>query len=408
MNKIFIEPEREKFRWLLWLRYHMLFGIIAMAVVGINQGFIARPSIHLYVYACFLAVIVTSTSHVLWKRRIKITPRFVGCQLGIDLLIFTGLLASSGGTENPFLAFFYVHAFLGGMLLAFSTSLFFLALTIGCLAYIQYLSLNHLEVGTQLSWLNSSSQYLILIVSWSLARTVGKHLSLGHQQILNLKTSHEKMDRLRSIGALTAGFSHEFASPLNTIKLRLERLQSRIEDAKSKDDIIEAMIAVEQCSSVIRKMNSSQVDPRDFEYSDFNLQSHMKHLTDIWKGERDVDFILNLESKLRLPIVNFSQTIINLYDNAWDSTSKKLQLSVQEQITDEEVIITISDNGSGVPEEVIRRVGEPFNTTKSIGNGLGLYCSVLFMNSVGGNLNIENTGTGASVHLRFPITCRVS
>lgn len=159
---------------------------------------------------------------------------------------------------------------------------------------------------------------------------------------------------------------------------------------------------------MIRKMNSSQVDPRDFEYSDFNLQSHMKHLTDIWKGERDVDFILNLESKLRLPIVNFSQTIINLYDNAWDSTSKKLQLSVQEQITDEEVIITISDNGSGVPEEVIRRVGEPFNTTKSIGNGLGLYCSVLFMNSVGGNLNIENTGTGASVHLRFPITCRVS
>jgi signal transduction histidine kinase len=69
------------------------------------------------------------------------------------------------------------------------------------------------------------------------------------------------------------------------------------------------------------------------------------------------------------------------------------------------VCVTVRDDGAGMPPEVLRRVMDPFYTTKPEGTGLGLSQVYGFVKQVGGDIRIESAvGTGTSVHLVFPRT----
>jgi C4-dicarboxylate-specific signal transduction histidine kinase len=106
--------------------------------------------------------------------------------------------------------------------------------------------------------------------------------------------------------------------------------------------------------------------------------------------------------------VLLEQVLVNLLRNARDAmvgvTLGTREICMEVISTDHEVIITVSDNGPGVPTAVRDRVFEPFFTTKSaeMGTGLGLSVSYGIIRDSGGKLELLARGPGCTFRISFP------
>ena len=89
-----------------------------------------------------------------------------------------------------------------------------------------------------------------------------------------------------------------------------------------------------------------------------------------------------------------------------------MKLSTQKQLLLEAVIenqnwgiLSIADTGDGIPDDALKRIFEPFYTTKDVGVGTGLGLSVSYgiVHDMGGEMSAENTANGARISLRLPI-----
>jgi two-component system sensor histidine kinase RegB len=112
-------------------------------------------------------------------------------------------------------------------------------------------------------------------------------------------------------------------------------------------------------------------------------------------------------ARARLPLRAFEQAIANLLDNAAEATQGRSARQVRVQLSRvrDDLQLTVADNGVGVPEPLLRRIGEPFFTTKEPGRGtgLGLYLARHVVEREGGELQVESTeGRGTRVTLTVP------
>jgi two-component system sensor histidine kinase RegB len=210
---------------------------------------------------------------------------------------------------------------------------------------------------------------------------------------------------LRAIGALSAGFSHEFASPLNVAKLRVARALKQ----NSNEDLEEALTAIESCEQVIRQMNSSQLDSRDHHFKLIDLKALTQDVVDSWKEmypKAHLRVEIDVERKTEVPPINYAQILLNLLDNALEANPNgDILLKLKE--TNEQIELEVRDEGPGFQALVLEKFGEPFVTTKKNGTGLGLYVTQLFAQSLGGNLRIDNhLDKGAVVQLTWPLQSR--
>lgn len=240
---------------------------------------------------------------------------------------------------------------------------------------------------------------LIVLARDALARM---HLERQAKREAQAQIIIERQDRLRAIGALAAGFSHEFASPLNSAKIRLERACRE----QPTEDITEALEAVKDCETVVHQMNSSQIDSRHFAFREVILADLLKDIVDSWREEHpetSVQFRIEDRSSDLIPPINFAQAVLNLLDNAEEAAPEK-EINVTLRCSNERFHLYVSDQGPGFIASVLARFGEPFVTTKAAGTGLGLYVSHLFCQSLGGSLTIRPSKElcGAEVHLEWP------
>ena len=316
------------------------------------------------------------------------------------MIVLTAFLTLTDGGLNPFYVLFYINVSLGATLLDGKWGLLFLELCHLALLIVQAVSyFPKNDSGLLPAFI---IQHLVLLIAWGVSRSLGRYISIQKEKLHHVKLYAEKMDRLRALGAMTAGFSHEFASPLNTVKLRLER-ELRVNPQST--NLQEMNMAVLECESVIRQMNGAQIDPRDFKFQIFNLSSATKNILNSWLQEnpcaRARFNAKNQSDRVSLPVLNYSQSLINILDNAFEANPYgKIQLTVDQN--ESKVVLSVENEGSSFSEDVLQRFGEPFVTTKSTGTGLGLYSVQLFAQSSGGRAIILNTEVGAKVELHIP------
>ena len=113
------------------------------------------------------------------------------------------------------------------------------------------------------------------------------------------------------------------------------------------------------------------------------------------------------------------QVFINILINAVDAihadnqtqSQKPGKIIVKSAISDEGVVITVQDNGKGIPEETLPKIFEPFFTTKKVGEGtgLGLWVSYGIIKSFQGNINVESVeGRGTTFVITLPLHSELS
>ncbi|MGG0187148.1 ATP-binding protein [Bacillus rhizoplanae] len=218
-----------------------------------------------------------------------------------------------------------------------------------------------------------------------------------------------KSDTLAAVGQLAAGVAHEVRNPLTVIKGFIQLLQNRI---KHDTEYFQLMISeIERIESIIHEFLSI-AKPEICSFERKNLCSILKNVVSlintkaimtnihiVCQPNPDFLYIDCCENQLKQVFINILQNSIEAMPNGGEIiiTAKKM--------TDNEVVICISDEGLGIPEERIIKLGEPFYSTKEKGTGLGLMISYKIIESHQGRIHIASkVGVGTSVEIYLPIS----
>lgn len=397
------DSEIAKLLWLVRLRWLALSLFFVLAAPALIYGYLTSRSILFYLGLLGILLVFNLLTQLFWSEKgRKVSNTFICFQLAFDLLILSTLLFLTGGFSNPFIALFFLNASLGGLLISGRLSWPFVVLmhTLLLVLQLEYILGDTVVFNDQFP-ASILISHLLLFSFWLVMRSLGQYLESQNQKKINSKIWIEKKDRLRALGSLTAGFSHEFASPLQAAKLRLERAQRN----NAHPDIAKALEDLDRCDMVLKQMNSAQMDTRDHHIKKILLHDLLNDIIDSWQEDNaEVKIQRTIEDVClqKVPPLNFAQVVLNLLDNAAEASQEK-QIEVHLENKNNHLVFLVQDQGSGFSNTILEHWGEPFVTTKAEGTGLGLYVSQLFAQSLGGELKIQNLSpTGAAVTLTWP------
>lgn len=270
----------------------------------------------------------------------------------------------------------------------------------------------YIRTSALVSW---GIQMGVLTANWMLAAAVSRHRLRYQQRWEQLQRQQMHLQKVHLLGALGAGIAHEFASPLHTLRLRLDRLYRKADETLI-DDIEAARKALHQSEDRLKALatlptqaalkNLSPVYPPDIVFPLWE-QWQQKHPEMQWSLENRWPEALTLP----VPALLLEHALNNLVSNAIKAlqsqentpeTDKQIQLRLFRQ--KQALVLEIIDNGPGWPQVILEHVGEPFLTTSTQGTGLGLYTVFMLAQSLSGELKLfPHPEKGACAQLWLPL-----
>jgi nitrogen-specific signal transduction histidine kinase/NAD-dependent dihydropyrimidine dehydrogenase PreA subunit len=202
-----------------------------------------------------------------------------------------------------------------------------------------------------------------------------KELALSNEKLSSMKQALKQSEKLAHMGQLSAGIAHELNNPLGVVIMYSNIL---LEETKAEDPVREDLqLIVDQagrCKKIVAGLlnfaRKNQVNHQTVSIKDLVDQS----LESLIIPDR---VKINIEDKTTNPeamldLEQMMQVLTNLIKNAFDAMPEGGTINIKTEDTLGDVIIIISDTGTGIKEEDRAKIFEPFFTTKTIGKGTGL------------------------------------
>ena len=221
-----------------------------------------------------------------------------------------------------------------------------------------------------------------------------------------------KIDRLSSLGRMAAGIAHEINNPLTGILLYSSNLfKKAAPDGPFKEGLEIIMQETQRCKVTIQGLLdfSREKKPQKMK-SDINLviEKALALMDNEFLIKR-IEIIKDLDPNIidfQLDPNQIEQVLINMLLNSIHATSEKGRIEIRSRMNKEEktVSIEIQDNGDGIPHDNLKKIFEPFYTTKADGTGLGLSVSYGIIKNHKGIINIlSEPGIGTLITIGLPI-----
>jgi PAS domain S-box-containing protein len=242
----------------------------------------------------------------------------------------------------------------------------------------------------------------------------GIHRDISEKKYLEQQLIHAQ--KMESIGMLAAGLAHEVGNPLASISSLVQIIQRTSEDEFTQGKLELIKSQVNRISRIIRDLvDFSRRSTYEVQLTELN--KNIRDAVEIVKvSKKAKDIIVNLNLAENLPPLmlvpdQIEQVFINLLLNAVDALQDKFlsegihkQITVSSLMTDDDILVSIDDNGKGIKQDDLSKIFEPFFTTKKVGEGtgLGLWVSYGIIKSFRGEIrvkSIENIGTTFTVRL---------
>ncbi len=239
-----------------------------------------------------------------------------------------------------------------------------------------------------------------------------------HIQLLH--TTRDKLivhEKLAALGELTAGIAHEINNPTAVILGNTELIQFEL--GEDGERVQEEITAILQQIDRIRNITRSLLQySRQGGVQDEITWQHVNPIIDesitlVKTGtkKRDIDFHVDLKARASVEVNRHQllQILVNLQMNAIHAMNGKGRLSIRSEdwIKQGEIsgaVIYIEDQGCGIKPENLKRIFDPFYTTKRDGTGLGLAVSQSLLSQTGGEIQVESeVGKGSIFSIYLPI-----
>lgn len=226
----------------------------------------------------------------------------------------------------------------------------------------------------------------------------------------NMERKLQRSATLSAIGELAAGTAHEVRNPLTSIKgflqLMREKKDTRIGDHGSYFDII--LDEVDRINMIVSEFLKLAQSDKVTLYP-VNLNKIIASIWELLKSEALLQekYLLNQLDSSILPIMGntdlLKQVIINLVSNALQATVEGGTVKVTTSRLDNDVQLTIEDNGIGIDPALVSRIFDPFFTTKDEGTGLGLAITSKIINDHNAVIKVSSEPSkGTSFYINFP------
>jgi PAS domain S-box-containing protein len=248
------------------------------------------------------------------------------------------------------------------------------------------------------------------------------------REVVTLRNRLVTSARRSAIGELAAGIAHEINNPISFIRANLSLLRSHwsalgglmkdrgdagsvVELLEEGDELIEECIeGVDRAASFVREVKGfSHAGCGERELVDLNLllenvlrvaAPQLRHRARIERHFAELPLISCAQQEIK-------QVLLNVVLNARQALGPEGgEIELGTKVSGSEVVVTVRDDGCGIPAEAVERLFDPFFTTKpgGEGTGLGLVISREIVRRHGGDIRIESAlGRGTTVRIRLPI-----
>lgn len=238
-----------------------------------------------------------------------------------------------------------------------------------------------------------------------------------HIQLLN--QTRDKLivhEKLAALGELTAGIAHEINNPTAVILGNTELIRFELgNDAKRVEEEIDAiMLQIDRIRNITRSLLQYS---RHGGVQDEITWQHVNPIIDesitlvkTGSKKRDVEFVTDLHAQSSVEVNRHQllQILVNLQMNAIHAMNGKGKLTIRSEDWCEHgevlgAIVHIEDEGCGIKPEHLKRVFDPFYTTKREGTGLGLSVSQSLLSQTGGEIRVQSeVGKGSTFSVYLP------
>ncbi|MFQ5828022.1 MAG: GAF domain-containing protein [Candidatus Methylomirabilia bacterium] len=226
-----------------------------------------------------------------------------------------------------------------------------------------------------------------------------------------------RTEKLRALGEMASGIAHDFNNLLAAILGRAQLVLQHVEDPTLRQWLQVIDQAAMDGAQTVRRIQEFTRIRRDQPFVAVNLNLTVQEALEVtqsrWRDEAQSRGIaIQVDTSLaRVPAVagdpvELREALTNLILNAVDAMPTGGTLSLGTFAVGDQVVLTVSDSGQGMSEDVQRRIFDPFFTTKGPqGTGLGLSMTFGIVTRHGGEISVQSTeGKGSTFRLTFPVS----
>jgi len=414
--------------WIVRLRYGM---VIAQITTALTAQYVLKISLPIF-WILFVPLVVFGSNLWLAKQTSSTdlsdrsrTSSVVMRIFVLDIFCLTSLLMLSGGAANPFSVLYLVHITLAAIILRKNQTWLLGGLSILCfgLLFVIYRPVAELEVHVHgnggpnfhLRGMWVSFAVAVLLVALFSAK-IAELLSERESSLLVMQEELAKRDRLASLVTLAAGAAHELATPLGTIAVVAKELELYATKGTGNGAVVDdsrlIRSEVDRCRMILSRLSVRGAEPAGELLESVPIWGLLDALRNEFppSTEPQIEFPRMTEQvMLNIPRNAVVQALAALVRNALDSSEPGVPIHVGVELVGEFARFVVKDSGLGMSPETLRRVGEPFFTTKDPGKGMGLGIFLVrtLAERLGGQLTFESSeGLGTSAFLDIPLALR--
>jgi signal transduction histidine kinase len=242
---------------------------------------------------------------------------------------------------------------------------------------------------------------------------LNRELEAKISQLERTQAQLVQSEKLASIGEMAAAVAHGLRNPLASLRAAAQVVRRHPESPSSSEHLDAIIEEVDRLDRRISHLLSFS-RPAPFRPTSESVARLVEGLIPAFAEQlRESGVKLEVEIPRTLPEVRVDpmqveQVFVELVSNALDAMPAGGRLHItarlDEAVTSAEVLIEVSDTGSGIPENVLPSVCEPFFTTRPEGTGLGLAIAKRYVEQNGGRLEITSRPGATTVRVRLPAT----
>ncbi len=220
-----------------------------------------------------------------------------------------------------------------------------------------------------------------------------------------MEAAMSRLDRLHLVGEMAASIGHELRNPMTTVRGYLQILKDKDDYVQDMESFVLMIEELDRANSIITEFLSLAKNKL--------VQLECKNLNDVVLNifpliqvkalAQDMNINLRLGNipDICIDDKEIRQLLLNLVYNGLESMSSGGTLQIKTCVKDEEVILSIQDQGHGIDPDVLEKLGTPFITTKPEGTGLGLAVCYGIAARHNANIDVTTSEKGTTFIVRF-------
>ena len=336
--------------------------------------------------------------------------------LTLDIIQLSFLLYLTGGTINPFSIFLIIPSIFASNSLSIKTNILLIILTISSIILLTFY---HQELPSPLNEYIFSNYYyysvplaliIALIFLSFFALTFGNESKVRKDALDKIQEVISKENELVSLGGQAAAAAHSLGTPLSTIKIISQDLYDNFKNNKELKKDVELLLSqVDRCNVILKKLSLNPVVEDDFIDKDITLHNYVKEIVNSFEEISDKNFIINTEQNYNSfeisKLIEVVYGIRNFIGNANKFAKKNIYISIMSD--SENSSISIEDDGSGFPKDILTKIGDPYikslqSKNKSrAGLGLGIFIGKTLLEKNKAKLLIRNSETRGGAEIKI-------